>query len=331
MAHPIWKDYYVNIGSSDSMDYQIYANSVLIYSGKAYKRPGAADIQIRINDICSDYLKNTIPNFEPQTFSEAAEKVVFQVVADGKTEEVEFYNDWSYDYTFNPENGLSHTINGRIDSRQWLIYSAYDASSFVAEITLADGNKTEVIIPVEISPSFNADFNSDFAKVVRPAQTGTAVFRLDMFTGIKSVKIGSTTYQVAPSCNRYVLYYSNAYGGWDSLLIEGNHLMSDNVTRMTRSLEYDNRNVSNRGRQNYGNEIEKKLTLHTSWMSDDQSQRMHHLLNSTEVFLYDIETDEMIPALINNTTTEYKTYKSNGGRFVNYTIDLSLANIRQRV
>jgi hypothetical protein len=66
-------------------------------------------------------------------------------------------------------------------------------------------------------------------------------------------------------------------------------------------------------------------------MSDEQSQRMHHLLNSTEVFLYDIEKDEMIPALVNNATTEYKTYKSNGGKLVNYTLNISLANKRQRV
>lgn len=183
---------------------------------------------------------------------------------------------------------------------------------------------------MEISPSFNADFNSDFAKEVRSAQTGTAVFNLSEYGNIKSVKIDKVTYEMVEGCNRYALYYVNAHGGWDSLLIEGNHSEVDNLTRHNREVEYDNRSIQNRGRQNYVNEISKTLTLHTSWMSDEESSRMHHLLNSTEVYLYDINKDEMIPVVLKNSTTEYKTYRSNGHKLFNYTIEVSYANDRIR-
>ena len=128
----------------------------------------------------------------------------------------------------------------------------------------------------------------------------------------------------------WVFYYVNAYGGWDSLLIEGNTIETDSLKRHTREMEYDNRDIKNRGRQNYVNEITKSYTLHTSWMSDAESLRMHHLLNSTEVYLFNINTGDMIPVTLNNTTTEFKTYKNNGGRMVNYTIDATLAQDRIR-
>ena len=57
---------------------------------------------------------------------------------------------------------------------------------------------------------------------------------------------------------------------------------------------------------------------------------MHHLLNSTEVYLYNINTGEMLPVTLTNTTTEHKTYKTNGGRMVNYTIEATLSQTRLR-
>ena len=72
------------------------------------------------------------------------------------------------------------------------------------------------------------------------------------------------------------------------------------------------------------------MTLHTSWLSDDESSRMHHLLNSTEVYLFNLEKQEMIPVVLKNTITEYKTYKGNGGKLVNYAIEVEFANERTR-
>lgn len=334
MANPIWKDFYVSLGSADSIEYRILCNDEVIYSGKAWKRPGYSSNDIRINDICADYLNNVLPSLGEE-FTPAGHPTfvveTFSGSAWSQVASVQFFNDWSYDYDFNPATmGLSFPINGKVDSRQWIVHSAYNASSIRADITLQDGTSFFIIVPVEISPSFNADFNSDFAKEVRSAQTGTAVFNLSEYGNIKSVKIDKVTYEMVEGCNRYALYYVNAHGGWDSLLIEGNHSEVDNLTRHNREVEYDNRSIQNRGRQNYVNEISKTLTLHTSWMSDEESSRMHHLLNSTEVYLYDILKDQMIPVVLKNGTTEYKTYRSNGHKLFNYTIEVSYANDRIR-
>lgn len=340
MATPIWKDYFVNLGTSDSMYYRLLVEGEVIYSGRAFKRPGQTYNEVRINDICADYLTNVLPTMAESLFSALTFPITFTVESSSSgsgwttVESVQFMNDWSYDYEYNPATmGLSFPINGHIDKRQWLIISEFQADSIEVDLVMRDGNISTYILPVAISDDFNDDFNSDFARSVRSAQTGTAVFDLLSLEGnadIVKVIIGNRQYEVVSDCKRYALYYSNAYGGWDSFLIEGNVKEADNVTRHIREIEYDNRSSQNRGRQNYVNELDKTFVLHTSWLNDNEAARMHHLLNSTDVYLYDINTGEMMPVVITNTTTEYKTFKGNGGKLVNYSINVSLAQDRIR-
>lgn len=333
MANPIWKDYYVNLGTAESAQFRIRVGEDVIYTGKAYKRPGQSYNLIRINDICADFLENVFPKLVGTTFTEAEYvSFVVQMLIGGAwatQETVQFDNDWSYDYDFNPATmGMCFPVNGHIDVRQWVVFTAYNAKTITATIKLANGDSFDVLIPVEISD--NADFNNDFSQSVRASQTGTAVFDLSEWGDVKSVTIGNQSFKVVNTCSRYALYYVNAYGGWDSLLIEGNHSEVDNLTRHTREVEYDNRDVSNRGTMNYVTEIAKSLTLHTSWLSDDESSKMHHLLNSTNVYLGDLNSGRMIPVVLTDTTSEYKTYKGNGGKLVNYAINVTIAQERIR-
>jgi hypothetical protein len=176
---------------------------------------------------------------------------------------------------------------------------------------------------------FNADFNLDFSKTSGRVSS-TAKVDLSQFGDVVAARIGSASFKVVNKCNRYALYYVNAFGGWDSLLIEGNHSETDSLVRHERVVEYDNTSSANRGRVNYVNEIQKRMTLHTSWLLGDEASRMHHLLNATEVYLYDLEKRQMMPVVLTNTTTEYKTYKGNGGQLVNYAIEVAFANDRIR-
>lgn len=335
MAHPIWKDYYINLGTASSYEYRVLAEGSLIYSGKAWKRPGASAVQIRINDICADYLNHTLPNLSPEEFTQLAYPINFivQVYIGGwnSVASVEFLNDWSYDYGYNVlTDGMAFPINGKIDSRQWLTYTAYGVNAINVTIYNNDGTTTPVNLPLQVSGDFNSDFNTDFVRSVRAAGGGTAVFSLAKYPKAQSVKINNVTYQVVSDCSRFALYYINAYGGWDSLLIEGNHQEADSLQRFLRDVEYDNRDIQNRSKKNYINEITKKMVLHTSWMSDDQSLRMHHLMNSIDVYMYDIKTGQMIPVVVDNAECKYKTYKGEGGRLVNYSIEVTVAHDRIR-
>ena len=342
---PIWKDYFVTLGMRAVIPFRIRVqdqNGNIIYNGKSHIKPGETNNSIRINDICADYLTNALPALSQAEFSALSFPLNFVVETFLEywtiAGQVQFMNDWSYDDSYNPATmGMSFPVNGRIDSRQWLVFTAYNASTITATLTFTDGTTSQVIIPVEISADFNYDrfpdegiFNTDFARSARAAGSGTAVFDLSAWNNVASVTINGKTWEVVTDCREWVVYYVNAYGGWDSLLIEGNTIETDSLKRHTREMEYDNRSIQNRGTQNYVNEITKSYTLHTSWMSDAESLRMHHLLNSPEVYLFNINTGDMIPVTLNNTKTEFKTYKNNGGRLVNYTIDATLAQERIR-
>lgn len=339
MTIPIWKDKVIDLGAYESMDFCIKvggASGEMIYRGKAHRRPGETHIFIKINDICADYLHNTLPTLSQAKFTELSFPVKFYIQrwinnAWVSVDTAEFINDWSYDDSYNPATmGMSFPINGRIDSRQWITYTALNASSITAILTFADGTTSQVIIPVEISADFSDDFNDDFARSARAAGSGTAVFDLSAWNNVASVTINGKSWKVASDCREWAFYYVNAYGGWDTFLIEGNSMEKDNITRHTRAKEYDNRDIKNRGMVNYVNEISKTYTMHTSWLPDNESLRMHHLLNSPEVYLYNINSGEMIPVVLNNSSTEYRTYKNNGGRMVNYTIEATLAQDRIR-
>lgn len=331
MANSIWKDYYVNLGTAESIIYRIKVGDTTIYTGNSHLRPGQTENIIRINDICADYLSQATADTYPVTFTiDLLLKTAQDEPADWEYfTEVQFINDWSYDESYNPETqGMSFPIINRIHKSQWFIYTSYNATSLTLTLTLLDGSSTEFPLPVKVS-SFLPQ-NTDFTRDVMSAGKGTAVTEQWIWGDVDYITINGKTWKMVDGCYKYALYYLNAYGGWDTLLIEGNTQVTDNLTRHTRDAVYDNTEIQNRGTRNYLNEISKTFTLHTSWLSDDESSRMHHLLNSPNVYLLDMETKEMMPVVLTNTTTEYKTYKGNGGKLVNYTIEATLAQERIR-
>ena len=226
--------------------------------------------------------------------------------------------------------GMSFPINGHIDARMPIVWTGLNVSEVNATITFKDGTTAQVIIAVAISNDFNADFNADFSRSVRSAGSGTAVFLPDAWDNVSKITVGNSTWEVVTECAEYALYYVNAYGGWDSLLIEGNTLEADTLKRYTREVVYDNRDIQNRGIDNYVNEITKGFTFHTGWLLGDQGKRMHHLINSTDVYLYDIANGQMIPVTIPTTSCEYRTKKNQGNRLVDYTIQVQVAHNRIR-
>ena len=339
MAVPIWIDAIVTLGTGDSILYRVILSdtSEVIYSGRAYKRPGETNITARVNDICADYLVNVLPYLSQTEFTRITLPVTFLVQAssDGSAwttkGTLQFLNDWSYDYSYNAATmGMSFPINGRIDSRMPIVWTGLNVSQVTVTVYETNGSSYQVIIPVAISNDFNADFNSDFSRSVRSAGSGTAVFYPTAWVNVDRIAIGNSTFKVVTSCAKYAIYYVNAYGGWDSLLIEGNSLEADTLKRYTREVVYDNRNIQNRGIHNYVNEVTKGFTFHTGWLLHDQGERMHHLINSTDVYMYDIASQEMIPVTIPATTCEYKTFKNQGNRFAQYTLQVEVAQNRIR-
>ena len=332
---PIWKDYYVDLGAADAVAWRIRLDDAageIIYAGKAYIRPDAASNEVRINDICADWFDSVLTTLSLDRLTRLTLPVTFYVeyydeVGEDWTEAdtVQFLNDWSYDDSFDPDTmPLSAPIDGILDCRQLFVYTAVEADDIVLTLTFGDGTSYTVTVPIKITADFNDDFNDDFARSTVTAGAGTAMIDLSPFSGLESVSVGDQTWKVGGCCATHVLYYLNAYGGWDSFVVKGNSSRTDALERYDVALEYDNRDAINRGRRNYLNEVKPTWALHTGLLSDDAAGRMHHLLESTDVYLYDVATGVMRPVVLTNAECEYKAYR-NGRQPIQYTITAEVA------
>ena len=338
MAVPIWKDARVLIGSGSYADYQIsLGNGSVIFNGRAFPLPGATSIYVTINEICADYMAHTVPNYDGETTPLAYEKT-FVVKHSGSTNTFIFRNDWSYDNRFYPDTmGLSFPIDGRVDRRQTLLYTEKGDSEMLDILVQYGGPR----------PDFRAlDFNSDF---LISAEKSTEQYSADGVTGYRvfsitlpdhewasearSITIGKHTWQVV-DCAEYVLHYINAYGGWDSLLVGGNGKATDSIKHYETGVAALNSSYnaeSRRNKRNYVNNLTRKYTFHTGVLTEEQSSRMHHLLESPLVFLQILDKGtQWYPVILTGNTCEFKTYRNNGNKLMEYTIEAELAENRMR-
>lgn len=310
-AVPIWRDYIIRYNTTaDYLLYSIICDGDTIFTGKAYKRPGDTSVVLKINDVCAPYLSVDRLNFGDNDFELSnTVKRTFEVLsASGEQiDSVDFYMDWSFEPGYDVITvGASVPITGEAAPGQYVVASFYDAEQVKAvvkegstsdDITLWSGAKT----------------------------SGTGIINLRNYSKADFVSIGRYEYRIIDGCFRYVLYYVNAFGGWDSLLIKGMAKETDNYTRSTYKQTYDNDFTVARGTVNYQNDYEKSISLVTGWMTDDESLRMHHLLGSTNVYLHDLTTQNIYPVTIEDKSCEYKTYRTQGNRLVNYTLKITIA------
>ena len=341
---PIWRDYTVtlDVGTSRTyIDFEIRTggwSGTTIYAGRAHQRPGVTPIKARINDICADYIAAVLPRLVGEfTYMGNAETFYVVTIVGGTTTQVDsvtFYNNWSYDPDFDPATmDLADPVNGLVDPRQLLFFSVLPGLTSVnATLTYKDGTVSVVSIPIYGSGDCSADFSPDF-NIADSGASGTAVLDLTDYTGhggLATVQMGHTTYTVVDRCRTFALYYVNALGGWDQLVLDGNTTARDDLVRYTMAMDYDNSQLAARGRKDYAIEVTPAWELRTGLLADEQSLRMDNLINSTEVYLCDLATGRFYPILLTDTAAERKTYKGQGARMFNYTVNAKLAQERFR-
>lgn len=145
----------------------------------------------------------------------------------------------------------------------------------------------------------------------------------------KRLRIGDIYYDIK-YCGDYVLYYLNAYGGWDSFLIEGKTTRTD--TQTTHDYDKQVANTIQAPEKNrYLVEMETTWKLSTCFLTDDEAERLaKHLLTSPKVFLHDLVKQEIYPVNIKTNTAEYKTFENQGRKLVTYTFEVTRATDRIR-
>lgn len=331
MAIPIWKDKFCNLGSVASQYFRIRVNNTTIYQGRAFRATSSGNLYIRINDICADYMSQTVPVLIPSSAAGGKFPVSFTVQKSSNgsswttVETVDFNDDWSYDSSFDPSTmGMSFPITGRIDLRMKLVQTRYSSSSL--SVTARYGSTTQ---SVSLTPIISTDFSA-FYNAVAAAGKGRLEFSCPTYATysgktLTEVTMGLTTYKVTKGCPRYCLYYKNPFGGYDHLLIEGAATLHRENARETFRADYNN-GLGMREEWDFMNETTERYTLNTGFLNEDESSRMPYLLDSPDVYLCDLEKPTVFtPVVIATDSYSYQSANRLGMKMRNHTFDVKVA------
>lgn len=333
---PIWRDITIATGGTADapVSFTITANGVQVYAGKSYED------EISISDILADFLSGRIPETITRSTSLGTSKITgyrceYSVKDDADEvlgSGVAIY-DWSYDYANSLQRLKSAPINGRLDPRMPLIWTENCEAADEVKVT---GYKLEgdFLIGDYNNDYSGATVSQDYAKQLTDAAAYNFIlspFEIQAMGWQWLVRgADSQVFKVVRACHRYALYYVNALGGVDFLLLEGNCSESDSLTRSTYRSRRDTTDERTRGTHEYRVESQKTYTLRTGLLTTEEAAKMHHLMESPLVCLWDNVEQLMIPIVITDTAFEYKTYKSNGRQLIQYTIAADLAQGRER-
>lgn len=327
---PIWKDVEYDFGTMDQADYSIYmvgkvrlpgnGGTVnvdnLIYKGRSCRRPSDNSNTILVNKICQNYLN--APLLEKDVFTNSNGYAIFKLKSgDGNVEykTYRFVNDWSYGEF--ATGVLSHPIlndSSKVAKNQLLPFTVFAAAEEVAVqygIFYKDGSSWDTTL-----------YKTNGVETEMFPYSGRTEGAVGYYIGNKSYDI------VEQCCVEYVLYYVNPWGGYDWFPIRGKVEEKDSLTAYGFTQNYNNQTWEF-GKRRYLTEITKKYTLHTQWLSEDESSRMWYLLQSNVVYLHNVKKNEIYPVIITNTEQEHK--KKIRGTRISYAIEVELSQYRERI
>jgi len=310
LVNPIWKTTVVEVAGQGYVDYTVSTDGDVIYSGRAYQMPGDENIEFELNEIVRDYVDNYLwwrggyqtPSGWQRTFTIE--------LGNGGGGDYIFTKDWSYqekNYSSTPLICLNEPIIKEIPAGCFVpvcVFSPQRVGDVSFVYTNTQGN-TPLAYGVHLDNPRQARYLYVSTPGYKYGFEGGGISNRDVYRGAADCK------------TRYVLYYENAYGGIDAMPVQGNATLTDKITAYTtkNAVRVPSTSFSYR---RYLNEIQKTWEFKTGYLSDEQASRMHHLIESTMVYVYDIETDTLYPVVIDETSLTYKTYKNQGRKFFNY-------------
>lgn len=135
----------------------------------------------------------------------------------------------------------------------------------------------------------------------------------------------SDLYLPANKCSqRYVIYYSNLYGGWDAMLFTGKYTRSENYTRDTAKYSVINTQRKHYTTQ-YNINVTEKWKLKSAYLAPAECESMDNVLTSNLVYLHDLDTDEIYPVNITDTSfTEKNEYDKRRTRYYEITVERAI-------
>lgn len=324
---PIWKDYFVTLGTgTDPIAYRVsvYENGgwTIIYEGRAYPKPGAiatTPLKVRVNDIYADYFQKHLPLEDLDWWAAEFKLEAYQSGSWVQKDKTYYTRSWSYDVDDDGTLVLPVLPLTTILHPAQYLPIMDDDGIFTAKIYFDDG--TSSTFSEDITEE---DYWTDFNR------RGYWMFLdLEDYPGWVRIEANGNTYTRGKYCGGCVLYYINAYGGWDTLPVQGRVVLSDGITHYTAEKIYDNTTTEARGKDNYVNEVTVKYLLNIGPMSSQDSVHIDQLAASPFVYIDDFDGNHggLFPVVITTTSEERKDRR---GVLHFYQIEATLAQDRTR-
>ena len=331
---PIYQDKKHTFASSDSLvHYTITdANDNLLYEGSAYRKPGQEKAFIYINRIVSSNIN--IKDISDPTLSWVNGYATFTaVVKEVALNNTVYRTTYRFVYNWDYESGaytstvnINYPVTTEVSPND-LIPISYWVGDTIPHISakyhFPDGTNSTVELD-HIGVTTN-DINTIN---VQSSINRTALISSDSVDITVGDEIINTYH--TNSCNRYTLYYYNKRGGVDVMPLNGGLTKSEDFDRTVFNVEYENSSKSNIAKKVINNNITTKYTATTRFMTDEQAARFaKHFLSSPAVMLHDNVDDETYSVILDENSAEYKTFKSNGRQFNQYTFSFSLTHTKK--
>ena len=331
---PIYQDLKHTFASSDSLvHYTITdANDNLLYEGSAYRKPGQEKAFIYINRIVSSNI-NIKDISDPSlswvngyaTFTAVVKEVALNNTVYRTT--YRFVYNWDYESgAYTATENINYPVTTEVSPNDLIPISYWvgdTAPHISAKYHFPDG--TNSTVNLDQTGVITNDINTINIQSSINRTALVSSDSVDIMVGDEIINTYRTT-----SCNRYTLYYYNKRGGVDVMPLNGGLVKSEDFDRTVFNIEYENSLNSNIAKKVINNNITTKYTATTRFMTDEQAARFaKHFLSSPSVILHDNVDDETYSVILDENSAEYKTFKSNGRQFNQYTFSFSLTHTKK--
>ena len=331
---PIYQDLKHTFASSDSLvHYTIMdVNDNLLYEGSAYRKPGQEKAFIYVNRIVSSNIN--IKDITGPSLSWVNGYATFTaVVKEVALNNTVYRTTYRFVYNWDYESG-AYTTSVNINFPVTTVVSPNDSipiSYWVGDT--APQISVKYHFPDGTESTVNLDNTGVITNDINTINIQASTYKAALISSdsVDVIVDGNiiNTYRTT-SCNRYTLYYYNKRGGVDVLPLNGGLTKSEDFDRTIFNVEYENSSNSNIAKKVINNNITTKYTATTRFMTDEQAARFaKHFLSSPAVLMHDNVDDETYSVILDEKSAEYKTFKSNGHKFNQYTFSFSLTHTKK--
>lgn len=298
---PIWMDTDIVLegNPANSVDWALTGKGVTLSTARTvFNADGKAPI--RLNDILRPYMRQKL---DPTVLEHGQDTGGFMSGylavkdQDGNYVAHTAYSTWNdCSYTPNDRIILNDPIENFFDQRQLVPFS------FIAKTGTLDGMITRKLNLSNAKVTTNHTAQGQIMTVLCKGfgQRPYDWIRLD-------VNGEALSYEMREGCPTHCLYYTNKYGGVDSLLVRGKVKKTDSIESYGMRIDIPTTSTAH-SEITLSKEITRSWQLYTHYLSESQMAKMENVAETTLAYLHDLETDTIIPVNVTNTTFEFKTF-----------------------